>query len=240
MAWVRIDDQAPLNRKFLKAGPAASWLWVCGLAHCQAKLTDGFIADELLPMIGVKQGYGKLAKWLVNAGLWERVEDGYRVHDYHDFNPTKAAVLERRAEDSKRKSSGFRKDSKPLPNVPSVPIPSSLPKEQEVKPRTRDNGAAHVDDRLRIPDWLDDDLARMHPTADRIGFYVSLSREIGSTPMDQSDPKTFGTFVKQKFCEFFNIDPPELKARGILAVRAQGAGNAEALIRTLGGGKHGA
>lgn len=137
MSWVRIDDQATLNRKFLKAGPAASWLWVCGLAHCQAKLTDGFIADELLPMIGVKQGYARLAKWLVNAGLWERVEDGYMVHDYHDFNQTRAEVLAKRAADSTRKSRGFqsdskRKDSTRTPDAPSHPIPSTLPKEPEV------------------------------------------------------------------------------------------------------------
>lgn len=96
MAWVRIDDQVPRNAKFLKAGPKASWLWVCGMCHAQSQLTDGIISEAALPFIGVLKEYRALARQLVDAGLWERVQGGYLVHDYHHYNATRAEMLERR------------------------------------------------------------------------------------------------------------------------------------------------
>lgn len=104
MAWVRLDDQVPRHQKTLKAGPAACWLWVCGIAHCQSQLTDGFISDEVLPMIGVDGGRVKrLAAVLVEVGLFERVEGGYRVHDYLEHNATAAEVKADKEWDRKRK-----------------------------------------------------------------------------------------------------------------------------------------
>ena len=105
MAWVKLDDQAPRNLKMLRAGPAACWLWVCGIAHCQSQLTDGFISMEALPMIGIKgvSLVRRLADSLVTVGLFERVEGGYRVHDYLVHNASRSVVLRKRAEDSARK-----------------------------------------------------------------------------------------------------------------------------------------
>lgn len=84
----------------LKAGPAACWLWVCGIAHSQSQTTDGFISFEVLPMIGVKGATRcrKLAEMLVSAGLFDRVSGGYAVHDYHAFNATREEALVRRVD----------------------------------------------------------------------------------------------------------------------------------------------
>lgn len=151
MAWVRIDDQVPRHEKFLAAGPAACWLWVCGVAHAQSQLTDGFVSDIALPTIGVLKGYKPLAEALVRVGLWERVERGYQVHDYLEHNASRVEVLERRREDAERKKNGGRKDSARNPNrdghsgesgngsdstvprarVPTRPDPTVLPKEPE-------------------------------------------------------------------------------------------------------------
>lgn len=84
MAWVKLDDQAPRHAKMLKAGPAACWLWVCGIAHSQSQLTDGFVSLDALPMIGVKQAE-QLAERLADAGLWERVPNGYRIVIEHEY-----------------------------------------------------------------------------------------------------------------------------------------------------------
>lgn len=98
MAWVRLDDQAPRNLKIVKAGPAAAWFWVCAIAHCQSQLTDGFISDLLLDQIGVKGAprCHRFASVLVQVGLFDVADGGYRVHDYHDFNETKEEALERK------------------------------------------------------------------------------------------------------------------------------------------------
>lgn len=125
----------------LKAGPAACWLWVCGIAHCQSQLTDGFISRNALPMIGVAGGtrVTRLAEILVNARLFDRGEDGYWVHDYLDHNPSRAFVLAKRAEDAARKRPepvripvGIPKESNaPRARVPSHPIPSHPIREED-------------------------------------------------------------------------------------------------------------
>lgn len=85
MAWVRVESSVARNRKFLEAGPAASWLWLCGLTYAQEGLTDGFIPFQALTMLGVR-GAGGLKCKLVAVGLWDEVEGGWQIHDYLNHN----------------------------------------------------------------------------------------------------------------------------------------------------------
>lgn len=108
MAWLRIDDTVPEHRKMLQAGPAACWLWVCGIAYCQRQLTDGFIPEVALPMLGVGSRVKKLADALVTAGLFECADGGYRIHDYHDHNATRDEAMERRQELRRKRAAAGR------------------------------------------------------------------------------------------------------------------------------------
>lgn len=101
MSYVKVESTVRLHPKFLKAGPAASWLWLCGLAHCQEALTDGFIADEALPFLGVPNAR-RLAAVLVDVGLWHTEQGGWRVHDYLDHNNSASDI--RRIADERRKA----------------------------------------------------------------------------------------------------------------------------------------
>lgn len=98
MAWVRIDDQAPRNAKLLRAGPAAAWMWVCGIAHAQAQMTEGFIPDIAIGTIGIAgaERSRKLANVLVSCGLFDRIDGGYMVHDYLEHNQTREEALARK------------------------------------------------------------------------------------------------------------------------------------------------
>lgn len=91
MSWLKIESSVARNKKFMKAGPAPSWLWVCGLAYCQEGLTDGFIPTEALPYLGVKNAK-QLASHLVKAGLWDEAEGGWDVHDYLAHNRSSGEV----------------------------------------------------------------------------------------------------------------------------------------------------
>lgn len=91
MAWIKVESSVSRNRKFVTAGPAPSWLWLCGLAYCQEGLTDGFIPAEALPYLGVKNAR-QLATHLVRARLWDVVEGGWRVHDYLKHNKSAVTI----------------------------------------------------------------------------------------------------------------------------------------------------
>lgn len=103
MGWVRIDDNAPHHRKLLEAGPAACWLWVCGLGY-GGRLNTDCIPYEAVAHLGVRS-HKRLSASLVAAGLWHRTEDGYRIHDFHDFHATPA---ERQEQEEKRKNRNMR------------------------------------------------------------------------------------------------------------------------------------
>lgn len=96
MVWIRIDDQIAHHPKFIAAGPVAAWLWVCGNGYCNKYLTDGFIPRSAIKTLGGVKNAPMWAKQLAKVGLWDRVKNGYRVHDFHDFNPSAAEVRAKR------------------------------------------------------------------------------------------------------------------------------------------------
>jgi hypothetical protein len=114
MPWVRIDEEFPHHPKVMKAGPLGMAMHVAALCYCNRYLTDGFVpksaAATLLDFsgIGMRQWMGEVtgggvdATWelvvedLEAAGLWERTEGGWQIHDYHDYQPSREHVLKLR------------------------------------------------------------------------------------------------------------------------------------------------
>lgn len=91
MAHIQVEASVRTHHKFLKAGPAASWLWLCGMGYCQDGLTDGFIPESALPYLGVQKPH-PLKDKLVDVGLWDRAEGGWLVHDYLKHNRSAAQI----------------------------------------------------------------------------------------------------------------------------------------------------
>ena len=131
MSWVKVDDQMPRHPKLLSLGRdrlVCQGVWLDGMCYASGYLTDGFI-----PSAALEKGSERYARRLVEVGLWERVEGGYRIHDYHDYQPTRAAVTESRKKNADRQSrhrNGVTNDvttasvtaPRPVP-VPSSPVP---------------------------------------------------------------------------------------------------------------------
>lgn len=110
MAYARIETSVRTHRKFLTAGPAACWLWACGLMYCQEGLTDGHIPAIALQLLGVpgKARSERLAAALVAVGLWDKVADGWAVHDYLEHNKSAEDVRAIKVERRKAGSQGGR------------------------------------------------------------------------------------------------------------------------------------
>ena len=105
MTWVKLDDSFADHPKVLQAGLPAVGLYVIALAHSSRHLTDGHITDAFVDRSAGRQA-GTLAQALVTAGLWTRNGDGWDIHDYLDFNPSRDTILQRRRQDSSRKRTG--------------------------------------------------------------------------------------------------------------------------------------
>lgn len=101
MAWFKVDDGFWSHPKVMTMSPGATSLWVrAGSYSCQ-HLTDGFIADGLLPVLGSGEAAGEL----VESGLWSRVPGGFQFHDWSEYQESSEDVKRRReaARDRKRR-----------------------------------------------------------------------------------------------------------------------------------------
>lgn len=97
MGWARIDDDFPNHPKVWRVGIDGVALFLEGLCHASKFLTDGLLKrEDVERMRLVKRPLVTAAK-LVDVGLWEQEGDDFRIHDYHDYNPTSESVRERRA-----------------------------------------------------------------------------------------------------------------------------------------------
>ena len=103
MPWAKIDDMLHSHPKVAQAGLEAMGLFVVGLSWSACYLTDGFIPDYQLPRFG-NGNLEAIADRLVTAGLWHKVEDGYNIHDYLNYNPSGEKVKAERSANAKRQS----------------------------------------------------------------------------------------------------------------------------------------
>lgn len=123
MPWAKIDDRLHNHPKALSAGLPALGLHLLALSFCACYLTDGFVPNTWI------KARRKLAEKLVLAGLWERAEDGYQIHHYLEYNPSRKDVETERAEARVRmnrtRSSGELNPKFPRSSAaPSLPVPS--------------------------------------------------------------------------------------------------------------------
>lgn len=111
MAWARIDDNFFNHPKVYKAGKDAVLFHIAALCHSNAFLTEGFIEDAIINLIG-KQAFQKhpvgLANKLVEVELWERVNGGYYIHDFLKYNHSKAEIEQIKSKKSYAGSLGGR------------------------------------------------------------------------------------------------------------------------------------
>ncbi|MFF4417039.1 hypothetical protein ACFYY8_31345 [Streptosporangium sp. NPDC001559] len=97
MVWVRFDDQFPIHRKVDVLSDRAFRLHVQAIFWCARNLTDGLIRSrEFDAVAGRLRGAKKCVAELVELGLWIERADGWKIHDFLDYQPTKSSVLAKR------------------------------------------------------------------------------------------------------------------------------------------------
>lgn len=102
MPWAKFDDRFPSNRKISLLSDRAFRLYVSGVCWCAENLTDGLIRDEELRLIAHVRNINATARELVERRLWVRVEDGWVIHDYGDYQPSREQVIADRKSNAAR------------------------------------------------------------------------------------------------------------------------------------------
>lgn len=102
MPWLKLDDTFWTNPKLERLSDKAHRLYMRGLGYCAQHLTDGVLDAAALRTLGAPK---RLCDELVAGACWDVIPDGgYTIHDYLEFNPSRAAVLERRRKEADKKA----------------------------------------------------------------------------------------------------------------------------------------
>ena len=208
MTWVKLDDQFSEHPKVLAAGPAAMWLFVCGLCYCGRQLTDGRIPKSMLPRLADVKNPTRLAARLVEVGLWHDEDDDFLVHDFLAHNPSRQDVEKRRADnrDRQKKSRSQRQSqrdedvtdgvthSAPTRPDPSRPLPSDARKPEDDDPHSLAGCRRQSAIRIGMSGWDTDDWLLLNGPSHRTTQSPSLpaqpaSRGVRSEPTSETSSK---------------------------------------------------
>ena len=84
MAWFRVDDGFHGHPKTRESGLAAIGLWTVAGSYSRAYGLGGRIPQTLVSSWSAR----RQAETLVASGLWAVDGDGWRFHDWDDFQPS--------------------------------------------------------------------------------------------------------------------------------------------------------
>lgn len=103
MPYLNLDDNYPEHPKVDALSDAAFRLHTSAMCYAAKHLTDGVIPGRKVARL--MPGYkASIATELVKAGLWHRVDDGYQIHDYLQWNKSREWWLQKRKSDAARQA----------------------------------------------------------------------------------------------------------------------------------------
>jgi hypothetical protein len=100
MSWSRFDDRADEAPKMLVAmgdvGDAAWAMWSRAILYCNRHETDGEVPMAVLPRLTTHKSWKTVRDALLRAGCFEPTEHGVRVHDFLQWNESRAQLCAKR------------------------------------------------------------------------------------------------------------------------------------------------
>jgi hypothetical protein len=105
MAWFRLEGRGAFHHKVVAAGDEAYGAWVRAGQWSSDQLTDGFIPVAVALQINRR---AKVWDKLCDVRLLHKVDGGYQVHDFLDWNPSSEVERERREATRERRREAGR------------------------------------------------------------------------------------------------------------------------------------
>jgi hypothetical protein len=200
--WIKVDDLFIDHPKVIVAEALITpfgharviAMWLHTMAYTNRHLTDGFIPQIITETVRSETDSASVVRALVAAGLWHEAPGGYRIHDYHDFNPSAEDVRKSKWVKAKAgrvgglKASEGRRKRKPKQNASSV-LAVCLPSATEVaQPNAKQNSSSRARDPEPTPQYKE----QIDPTDRSASAQWSLAApEPGpaeATPTDKPEP----------------------------------------------------
>ncbi len=210
--WVKIDDGFATHPKIIKAGPLALALQIRALCYCSQQRTDGFISEVMLPYLLLS--LPTETYWpdiMVNAGLWDRQDKGYQIHDYLEWNCSKKDYERWK----KKLSSGGKKGMKSRWDKDNLDITRVITQDISRDVTVSSTATATLIEGKECekgePNWFT--ALRRNPIYAHVDFTV----ELGKIDEWRSRPKNKHRHITQRFVSGWlnRIEPPLTNGKGL-------------------------
>ena len=93
--WVRLHDGFPRHPKVSGLSDAAFRLHVCAICYAGEYLTDGVVGAHVVATL-VPRFRAKALEELLRNGLWTERDGDYEIHDFLEWNRSRAEAERRR------------------------------------------------------------------------------------------------------------------------------------------------
>ena len=160
MTWTKLDENFADHPKILAAGPVAELLQIHALLYSNRNLTDGFIPASAVKHLTHGPCQPSVRR-LIEVGIWTEVAGGYQIHDFLEYQPSKAKVLANRKQKASAGQAGGLARARALATdslqAKSKPVPSRSV--GSLDPRPIDN-VLLVGTAVKKPPTTDDGLSQ--------------------------------------------------------------------------------
>lgn len=107
MTWARLDDgfcDHPKTLRVWHRRPDALGLHARAISWVAKQETDGHLPEEVVAMLQPDETErGAMVSALVEAEMWHENGEGFVIHDYLDYNPSRQELTDKRKKDRERK-----------------------------------------------------------------------------------------------------------------------------------------
>ncbi len=90
--WFKVDNSIVEHPKFVGLTADAWCLWIHAAAYASRNLTDGLIPTAMLPRLAPIKNATRIAAELVAAGVWEKADSGWVIHDWGEHQVSASDV----------------------------------------------------------------------------------------------------------------------------------------------------
>lgn len=149
MTWVKIDDAMPEHPKVVGLSDAAFRVHISAICYAARNETDGRVSAGAVRQFR----WQRRVRELVEARLWDPTEDGFAIHDYLDYNPSREQVAAERKASRKRLERWRKRDSNGVCNAVTNVAPDPDPDPDlsvSVPPTPHRTGLTEAQERMRV------------------------------------------------------------------------------------------
>lgn len=188
MTWANVDDLFPEHPKVIKAGGDAAWLYICALCFTNRNLTEGRIPKAVVPRLSDRKAPMRLAKRLVDVGLWHDEGDAFVIHDWDKYNEGAEKVKARKEQARNAARAKWSKHAQSNANstAPSTAHAHAPPRDEQCDEHALSSPSAYAG---AMPS---------HSSPTDVDRSSSSNTVVGPEPAEEEDPvRKVGLLVAQ-------------------------------------------